>query len=118
AFAPNGKYLVAGGGNLIWCDSTSGKIIRRVPHNFGFHSIAFSPDGKTIAAGSWNASVELYEAATGKEIMALKGHGTKNGLGVFSVAFSPDGRLVASAGEDGTIRLWEILSGSERLCLK
>jgi Tol biopolymer transport system component len=118
AFAPDGKHLVAAGSSVFWCDPSSGRVIRRVNHDFGVHSIAFSPDGKTVAAGSRDASVELYDAATGKRVTALKGHGTRGVLGVFAVAFSPDGRTVASAGEDGTVRLWEVLSGGERLCLK
>jgi len=116
AFAPDGKTLISGGSSLIWWDVSSGRAFRHLPHNYGIHSVAFSPDGKTFAAGSWDGTVQVYAAGTGKELMAMRGHRGKV-LGVFGVAFSPDGRAVASAGEDGTVRLWEFLSGKERLCL-
>jgi hypothetical protein len=66
-------------------------------------SLAFAPDGKTLAAGSWDSSVYLWDPATGKEIRRLSaGDGLVN-----VVAFSRDGTILASNGMGGTLRLWE-----------
>ena len=54
-------------------------------------SVAFSPDGKQVASGSWDDDkVQLWDAATGKGLQVLKGHTSS----VRSMAFSPDGNLL------------------------
>ena len=63
-------------------------------------SVAFSPDGRTIASGLYNGIVDLSDVASGRELRVLKGHGNW----VFSVAFSPDGRTIASGSNDGTVQ--------------
>src|SRR5581483_4053961 len=65
-------------------------------------SVAFSPDGKVLATGSFDGTVKLWDFAAGKELHVLKGHTDQ----VYSVAFSPDGTMLASGSKDKTIRLW------------
>ena len=72
-------------------------------------SVAFSPDGKTVASASSDQTVRLWNAADGKEIRRLQGHQGQ----VNAVAYSPDGKMVASAGADNTLRLWEATSGKQ-----
>jgi WD40 repeat protein len=77
-------------------------------------SIAFAPDGQTIAAGDIDHTVEILNASTGKIIRKLSGHSEV----VSSVAVSPDGRLVASGSWDETVKLWDARSGRELRTLK
>ncbi|NJR76211.1 MAG: hypothetical protein HC773_26820, partial [Scytonema sp. CRU_2_7] len=67
-------------------------------------SVAFSPDGQTIASGSEDHTVRLWDVETGECVKILKRHTDR----VRSVAFSPDGKTLASGSEDETIRLWQL----------
>ncbi|MDE0638081.1 MAG: WD40 repeat domain-containing protein [Candidatus Poribacteria bacterium] len=75
-------------------------------HKDIINSIAFSPDGKTIASAGWEKTVHLWDADTGKHVRTLKEH---KGM-VYSVAFSPDGKTIASAGW-GEVYLWDTSTG-------
>ncbi len=69
--------------------------------------VAFSPDGKMIATGSWDSTVKLW-SLDGKEIQSFKGHTSY----VSIVAFSPDGKMIATGSGDSTVKLWS-LDGKE-----
>ncbi len=68
------------------------------------HSVAFSPDGMTLASGSTDQTTKLWDVATGRETATIKGHKE----GVFAVAFSPAGKTLASGSKDHTVKLWDI----------
>ena len=67
-------------------------------------SIAFSPDGTTLAGGGTDNTVRLWDVKTGELKGALTGH-TKV---VYSVVFSPDSKTLASGSGDGTVLLWKV----------
>src|SRR5262249_40460727 len=73
-----------------------------------------SPDGQRLASASSDQTVKLWETATGKELLTLKGHTS----GVSSVAFSPDGQRLASTSWDQTVKLWETATLKALLPLK
>ena len=74
-------------------------------HTDAVCSVAFSPDGKTLASGSDDGTVRLWDVATHRQIGSpLTGH---TGA-VDSVAFSPDGKTLASGSDDHTVRLWDV----------
>jgi Flp pilus assembly protein TadD len=76
--------------------------------------VAFSPDGQRLASASSDQTVKIWETATGKELLALKGHADV----VDSVAFSPDGQRLASASNDQTVKIWDSATGKELFALK
>src|SRR5271166_4934539 len=76
-------------------------------HEGQVSAVAWSPDGKTLASGSSDQTVKLWDLATGKLFATLQGH-TET---VYSVAWSPDGKTVASGSFDKTVKLWESATG-------
>jgi WD40 repeat protein len=76
--------------------------------------VAFSPDGKTVAAGNDNNLVKLWDVASGDEKHILKGHTG----GVQALAFTPDGKYLASGSWDFTVKIWDVSTGKERITLK
>ena len=68
--------------------------------------VAYSPDGKTIAGGVWAGAPKLWDAETGKELLALP----MTGSSVTDVAFSRDGKRLAGASDSG-VHGWQVQSG-------
>jgi WD40 repeat protein len=106
AFSPDGKRLaVADLVAVHLFDLATGKEI----HTFGGRqvfggSVAFSPDGKLLAAGCHDGAIRLWNAASGAVLRDVPGHE----LTVSRLAFSPDGKLLASASADTTVLLWDV----------
>jgi WD40 repeat protein len=102
-------WLTGGALALVLASEVAGKI-PPPPHYWG--TLAFSPDGRTLANGHYD-KVEVWDVATGKPLHTLRAHTSA----VQGIAFSPDGRTVASAGFDGRLCLWDPQRGKLRQTL-
>ncbi len=70
-------------------------------------SLAFSPDGKRLASGSYDNTVGIRDVSTGRLLRTLKGH-----TGSFrSVVYSPDGKNLATCSHEDGIRIWDAATG-------
>ena len=113
-YSPDGTRLAVASSIGIWLyDTVSNQEASLFTGHTSVVSVAFSPDGGTIAGGSRGATIQLWDADTGKHLRTLKGHTHA----VVSVLFSPDGSRLASGGWDHTIRLWDLDKGKHRRTL-
>ncbi|NMG07289.1 serine/threonine-protein kinase [Brasilonema sp. UFV-L1] len=83
-------------------------------HSSDVNSVAFSVDGKTLASGSDDNTIKIWNLANQQEIRTFKGHSEW----IWTVAFSVDGKILASGSADKTIRLWNVETGEEIGILK
>lgn len=78
-------------------------------HPVHVRTLAFSPDGKTLAGGSNLGAVYLWNAHTGAKLFTLKAHGNR----ISALGFSPDGKTLASGSASGEIILWNTANGTK-----
>jgi WD40 repeat protein len=98
-------------GGVRLFDMASGKDVRSIRgHKHMAISLAFSPDGKTLATGGSqnDFDVRLWEAGTGKELRAIAVAAT-----VPALAFSPDGKVLAIGQDDGRVALRDVATGRQ-----
>lgn len=114
AFSPDSRLLAStdsiDGTLRLWDAETQVPKQARHSANNSIWSVAFGPDGKTVATGGVDGSVKLWDAVTLDEVWSATGHQG----GVDSIDFSPDGQFVASASRDQSVKVWQRDSGKER----
>lgn len=132
AFSPDGRYLVTGSDEgsyqgsrfhnvKVWRADTgdevmgwlweAGQTLKGISPNIT--RVAFSPDGRLVAAGNRPGEIAVWDMASG----ALRHHLSGHNASITAIRFSRDGRFILSASKDGTLRLWSAGSGAELLRL-
>jgi WD40 repeat protein/serine/threonine protein kinase len=107
----DGKLAVPVADKVLLFDACTGKLLRTLTGHPGrVYDVAFSPDGKRLAAGNWAeaGTVKVWDVGTGEEKLNLAGH-TGN---VNHLAWSRDGKRLASTSADGTAKVWNAENGT------
>ncbi len=101
AYSPLGNQIAIGSGATVTLWHPNGQLLRTLKHQHVVGSVAYSPDGELLAAGSQNGQIKIWRS-DGSLLQTLNYHEAS----VTSLAFSPDGQRLVSASFDKTLSLW------------
>ena len=104
-FSPDGNWVAVAGSIGVWLynSHTGAEIALLTGHTQSVLSAAFSPNSKTLASGSWDTTIRLWDVESGHHKTSL----TQHTYGIWSMAFSPDGKTLASSSYR-SVRLWDV----------
>jgi WD40 repeat protein len=110
--SPDGKKLLSASHSIKIWDVSTGEHVGSIgteymsedSHEKGITDVAFSTDGNTLATSSWDATVKLWNFATGEPQDTLRGYYQP----VLSLDFSNEGKWLATGTQDGELRLWDL----------
>lgn len=104
-FTPDSKRLAWGHKGVRLLDVDTGKIVRELHCRDYSRCIALSPDGKTVANGTSEKLVRLWDIDSGKELFTQY---QSHDFHVNEMVFSPDGRILVSSGDSEQTILWDV----------
>jgi RNA polymerase sigma factor (sigma-70 family) len=128
AFSPDGRVLAVATGEFrearaqrvtLYDYDVSGAVKKRVGLDAGRRgpvwTLAFSPDGRTLASAAFEPQIKLWDSFTGRELATLRPEGgiTTGGNWARGLAFTADSKTLAAGQSDGTITLWDVASGRQ-----
>ncbi|MYF55252.1 hypothetical protein F4225_05705 [Candidatus Poribacteria bacterium] len=108
-FSTDGSHLVAADAwnyLSLWQVSPM-QLMKNFAHGKDYNSLAYAPDGKTVAAGNDNGSVNIWDVTTGKRIQTIPGHPSKR---IHTAAFSTDSSTV-TIGTKSELQIWNWQTG-------
>ena len=106
-YSPNEETLVSLDDIVRIWDLDTQKLVKTLSLESSIRRIAYSPDGETLACGTYDKTIVLWNVSEWKKRSVLEGHTN----GISSVVFSPDGQVLASGSWSGRIRLWNPHTG-------
>lgn len=114
-YSPDGNQRAVASSIGVWIyDAHTGKELIFLPGHTGrVLSIAYSPDGLTLASGSEDKTLRFWDTQTGVHKFTL----TKHKESVTALAFSPDGSGLVSGSADGTVHVWDAHTGDHKSTL-
>lgn len=118
----NGRIDVRGDNGVVWVPprNTPQSPPPLIPirtykgHTGSVYTLAFSPDGSTLATSGNDRFIRIWDVATGIDKATLRGHTS----GVRFLTFNSDGTLLASVSHDKTIGLWDVQTGQRTFTLQ
>ncbi|MDE0087466.1 MAG: WD40 repeat domain-containing protein [Candidatus Poribacteria bacterium] len=116
AYSPDGNSIAVATHIGIWLYDAQNyqELSLLTGHTRSIFSLAFSPDGQTLASGSRDKTIRLWDVRTGEHKKTFRGHTWF----VLSIDFSPDGQTLANGSSDGTIHLWDVRTGKHKQTLQ
>ena len=110
AFAPaDDRLAFAASTGVRLIRAGTGTEVVRIPSEEHVDSLAFSPDGTTLAVSTWAGAIRLHDASTGALRQSLRGHAGR----VRALLFANDGSRLVSGGYDGTLRHFDVVTGEQ-----
>ena len=121
AFSRDGRRIVTGCAHYppqetpmaraarIWDVETGNLVCKLEGHSAEVSGVAFSPDGRFLATGSWDGTAKLWDTEKWREVWTSP----RQERPVVEVSFSPDSKLFATAGRDGKARIFDVNTHSE-----
>jgi len=111
-YSPDGRLLGVAAGKKVQIYNASTRMLLRVleSHTSSVTSVHFSPNSKTLASGSWDNSVKLWDVETGQLQKTLQDHHSPVTC-ITSVHFSPNSKTLASGSWDNSVKLWDVETG-------